>query len=95
MAPPRLSNKQKAKVIWLVDSTYLKHICQIGSSSRIGVNIKKSLKPPPSYDLGIFESQKMSCRRSRWHPVRHYLHFQAKERSRLWRFSLKLESLPW
>ena len=24
-----------------------------------------------------------------------YLHFQAKERSRLWRFSLKLEILPW
>ena len=29
------------------------------------------------------------------HPVTQYLHFQAKERSRLWRFSLKLEILPW
>ena len=33
----------------LVVSTHLKNICPIGSSSQVGVDIKKCLKPPPSY----------------------------------------------
>ena len=33
---------------WLVISTHLKNISQIGSFPQIGVKIKKYLKPPPS-----------------------------------------------
>ena len=32
---------------WLVVSTPLKNISQIGSFPQVGVKIKKSLKPPP------------------------------------------------
>ena len=35
------------KDVWLVVSTRLKHISQIGNLPQIGVKIKKHLKPPP------------------------------------------------
>ena len=35
-------------MIWLVVSTHLKNISQIGSSPQVGMNIKKYLKPPAS-----------------------------------------------
>ncbi len=34
---------------WLVVSTHLKNISQIGNRPQIGVKIKKGLKPPPSF----------------------------------------------
>ena len=43
-------------VFWLVVSTPLKTISQIGNRPQIGVKIKKSLKPPPS--IGLYERSK-------------------------------------
>ena len=39
--------------IWLVGSTHLKNISQIGNLPQIGVKIKKYLKPPPRYVLKL------------------------------------------
>ena len=39
--------------IWLVVSTHLKNISQIGSFPQVGVKINKYLKPPPRYVLAF------------------------------------------
>ena len=36
-------------IFWLVVSTRLKNISQIGSFPQVGVNMNKHLKPPPSF----------------------------------------------
>ena len=40
--------------IWLVVSTHLKNISQIGPFPQVGMKIKKYLKPPPSKSLHAF-----------------------------------------
>ena len=42
--------KSISMTFWLVvEPTHLKHISQNGNLSQVGMNIKKSLKPPPSF----------------------------------------------
>ena len=41
---------EKDIIIWLVVSTHLKNISQIGNLPQIGMKIKMCLTPPPSYD---------------------------------------------
>ena len=51
-------SKKGHKLIWLVVSTHLKNISQIGSSPQVGMKTKKYLKPPPSHRIA----------RCRWQP---------------------------
>ena len=47
-----MSKKSTVNLIWLVVSTHLKNISQIGSFLQVRVKIKKCLKPPPSDATG-------------------------------------------
>ena len=49
--PPNLKGCVVLFVSWLVVSTHLQNIRQIGLFPQIGVTIKKYLKPPPSFAL--------------------------------------------
>ena len=47
--PMKSYTKQSSTPTWLVVSTHLKNMSQIGSFPQVGVKIIKCLKPPPSY----------------------------------------------
>ncbi len=58
----------KSIIFWLVVSTHLKNVSQIGNLPQIGVKIKKYSKPPPSFVPGTNQKKgtEDSCPKQHW-----------------------------